>query len=152
MKTVIVLGLVIVTLLLILFILVDKATQMYNKKGKIHLGSEDCVFSVGSTYYTISPGDEIEIGKNITVVFSKNTQATIRVRGDVDGNIISRISDITVSGDIKGNIQSGSGDVIINGNTKNITTGSGDVIVNGCCEGSATSESGNVTIEPRKLL
>ena len=121
---------VVVLTVLILILIISANGQIYDKRGKLKLGSDDCQFSVNSTYYTIGPGDEIKIGENCTIVFHKNTQATIKIYGNINGSIISKTSDITVTGDVSGNITSNTGDIIINGTVKDTITNSGYIIVN----------------------
>ena len=147
MKTLSILGLVIVILLLILFIMVLEKIKSLLYREKHIISEEDYKFKVGNDFYSVRQGEEIEIGPGIKIVFSKNTQATVRVRGDVQGSIVTCMSDVTVTGDISGEIRTGSGDVIINGDTRNISTGSGDVVINGNCHGSVISNSGNISIE-----
>ena len=59
-------------------------------------------------------GNEVCIGQNITVSFAKNTQATIKVRGDVKGNVSTNCGNIS-SHHIFGNSSTNCGDTIGNG-------------------------------------
>jgi cytoskeletal protein CcmA (bactofilin family) len=92
-------------------------------------------------------GNEVCIGQNITVSFARNTQATIRVRGDVSGDIITDRGDVTIAGNVGGEIKTRFGDVIVNGDCGSITTYSGDAVVGGDAQGYVTSQSGNISIE-----
>lgn len=149
MNKLLILGLVIVVLLLIIvFLTVDKLIRMWRSRHRHTFDPDsDCQFFVGQDRYELIAGNEVCIGQNITVSFSKNTQATIKVRGDVSGDIITDRGDVTITGNIGGEIKSRYGDVIINGNCGAITTYSGDAVISGDAQGSITSTSGNISVE-----
>lgn len=149
MNKFLILGLVIVILLLVIvFLTIDKLIRMWRNRHRHTFDPDsDCQFFVGQDRYELIAGNEVCIGQNITVSFAKNTQATIKVRGDVSGDIITDRGDITITGNVSGEIKSRFGDVIVNGNCGPITTNSGDVVIGGDAHGSVTSESGNISIE-----
>jgi hypothetical protein len=149
MSKLLILGLVIVILLLIIiFLTVDKLIRMWRSRHSHTFDPDsDCQFFVGQDRYELVAGNEVCIGQNITVSFAKNTQATVKVRGDVSGDIITDRGDVTSTGNVGGEIKSRFGDVIVNGDCGSITTYSGDAVIGGDAQGAVTSESGNISIE-----
>jgi len=149
MSKFLILGLVIVVLLLIIiFLTVDKLIRIWRSRRRHTFDPDsDCQFFVGQDRYELLAGNEVCIGQNITVSFAKNTRATVKVRGDVSGDIITDRGDVTITGDVDGEIKSRFGDVIVNGSCGSITTYSGDAVVGGDARGSVKSESGNISIE-----
>jgi hypothetical protein len=149
MSKLLILGLVIVILLLIIiFLTVDKLIRMWRSRHSHTFDPDsDCQFFVGQDRYELMAGNEVCIGQNITVSFAKNTQATVKVRGDVSGDIITDRGDVTIAGNVGGEIKSRFGDVIVNGDCGSITTYSGDAVIGGDAQGAVTSESGNISIE-----
>jgi hypothetical protein len=149
MSKFLILGLVIAVLLLIIvFLTVDKLVRTWRSRHRHTFDpNSDCQFFVGQDRYELMEGNEVCIGQNITVSFAKNTQATIRVRGDVSGDVITDRGDVTITGNVGGEIKSRFGDVIVNGDCGSITTYSGDAVISGNAQGSVTSQSGNISIE-----
>lgn len=149
MSKILILGLVIITLLLIItWLTIDKMIRTWTHRRSHTFDPEtDCQFFVGQDRYELRAGTEVQIGPDTVVAFSKNTQATIRVHGDVAGDIITDRGDVTITGNVTGGIKTGAGDVIIGGSCTGITTGSGDAVINGDCNGPVKSNSGNISIE-----
>lgn len=149
MNKILILGLVIVVLLLIIvFLTIDKLIRLWrNRRRHTFDPDSDCQFFVGQDRYELIAGNEVCIGQGITVSFAKNTQATIKVRGDVSGDIITDRGEVMVTGNVGGEIKSRFGDVIVNGNCGSITTYSGDAVIGGNAQGSVISQSGNISIE-----
>jgi hypothetical protein len=118
MSRFLILGLVIVVLLLIIvFLTIDDLVRVWRNRHRHTFNpNSDCQFFVGQDRYELLAGTEVNIGQDITVSFAENTQATIKICGDVSGDIITDRGNIIVAGNVSGEARSRLGDVIISGN------------------------------------